>query len=1456
MIAKAQHAQTIALVLSALFLVSSFALAQEYSVAGAGSDANQDAGTDQPLPPSLVQISPKIKEAVNCFDYYSFGSVQASAFVPLSTASAGTKITFPTTIANTNPYPIVDGTVYVKIFRKQSDENQTQSNGHDVVDQFAAIENITLNANSQTEKEFSWQIPANAKNGQYQLATYFLTSKKYNLSGLSFTDDVTGPTTDFEISGGSEKTIYLNKNNVKINDYNYHFAAYPPHLKPGERAQIQIELVNETQSDEQIQLSWKLYAWDAQSEDNLVEERQETITIKPNQKRALKFTANEASEPVYYLVAQASYKDTKSILGIRFVREGIEKARINFPSIIQYPLLKGQETTIFSCMHSMGTTTATKNNKLTLELLDEQGNQITKYSYQGDISGEMLALKKDFTPQKDYYDFTLKATLITNEKTIENILVDYKCGEIGPAQCPKQSTPTKAQTQQSQQESQAQSLQKLANILLAIAIITAAIVLLARMMKKAKEKPKKKKILTYTLAILAALALMATLAPTAHAAAYPQWSQTATMAGTSTIQNSTIVNKTLAYGWSYGNQATIEGWARAVANPAINVSYKAKALLCTNASCTATSPLQSGNTIIEGSRLKLVNGAIKNTDISWAGTGYSNDSPYGHWANPNVGPSFGCEAGDYVGRALEPYPDLLLDVYIPLLINPPSRGIRRDPASTATLNCGNPVFNSVTKDTEKICTVTSPGRLVIKFTNLATTGKFYYRYIWASYGCTYNNFALQEALSVGYVSTVTPAGYAFVLNIPESVITYTFRVNPAQEPPSVPAISGPACAVSGQPVTFTIGPSIDPNGGEIRYGIDWIGPYDTVGQSGRIESWAPESGNVQSGQSAQITKTYSQSGGLSETHSLKALAQDATNRPSEWSAPRQIVVSDPIQIFSPSVLGDQLDKPLTINGTIIMGGTGSYAYQWTMPSASPGADPNQLCTQAILESYSETGKSKILCGANTANPTIVLGSEDKFELTLKVTDKACAQNTATATITAQAWKMPELIELVQVNLTPPAIELNESLENETPQITITRQALGPPLDLSKELIVQLQITQSAGAQNGIDFGQYDYATDAIREIPATITIPAGSESVTILLKVINDQKDEQDAIAIIAIADTAEYYLAQQSQTTINIKDDDESASVIVSASPQTIKENAGTSTITITRQGDYTQPLTVNYTISDDDAELGKDFTLSPQGSTIGLPATSAASATIILTAKDDTLQESAEEATITLFGGTNYMAGAQRSATITIEDDDSYTCQNTPSQICQSAACDSATQEAGSGTCETGNCCAQVPPKNYAAIHIRQGQDKTAYSQTNAEIPKFKITITKKHLDTATINYTITKTQEGQAAITIYSGTEDLSNMDAGTRITLTGIDIPALEINDAPQMPSGTYTYSATIIKIAGTDGNEKTDGITSDNTSKTTILLTGNQTTQVPEIPPILAILLAFAVLFIIGSGNRK
>ena len=38
--------------------------------------------------------------------------------------------------------------------------------------------------------QFTWQVPAFAETGDYQVATYFLSDKKFNLLGLSFTDDV------------------------------------------------------------------------------------------------------------------------------------------------------------------------------------------------------------------------------------------------------------------------------------------------------------------------------------------------------------------------------------------------------------------------------------------------------------------------------------------------------------------------------------------------------------------------------------------------------------------------------------------------------------------------------------------------------------------------------------------------------------------------------------------------------------------------------------------------------------------------------------------------------------------------------------------------------------------------------------------------------------------------------------------------------------------------------------------------------------------------------------------------------------------------------------------------------------------------------------------------------------------------------------------------------------------
>src|SRR3989338_69173 len=141
----------------------------------------------EPLPDAAPPIG-----TVNCFDYYTFGSVQVNVTANVTSAVSGIPVTFSGTISNNNPYPIVDGALFVKIFRFTDDASEQNVNGPDVVDQFFVREGIALPPHSEFPIAFSWDIPSYAMTGEYRLATFFPTAKNFNLLGLFFSDDVVG----------------------------------------------------------------------------------------------------------------------------------------------------------------------------------------------------------------------------------------------------------------------------------------------------------------------------------------------------------------------------------------------------------------------------------------------------------------------------------------------------------------------------------------------------------------------------------------------------------------------------------------------------------------------------------------------------------------------------------------------------------------------------------------------------------------------------------------------------------------------------------------------------------------------------------------------------------------------------------------------------------------------------------------------------------------------------------------------------------------------------------------------------------------------------------------------------------------------------------------------------------------------------------------------------------------
>jgi hypothetical protein len=369
----------------------------------------------------------------SCFSYYHFGSVQANLNANTPSAAAGSAITFSGTLVNQNTYPLVDGTLYVKIFRYPSGQFDIQ-NGPDVVDQFIALDNITLPASSSTPATFSWKIPSYALSGKYAVAMYYTTEHKFNLLGLTFTDDVTGNLAYFNVSGEQKGAVEFAKDGVSVNGASYHFAQFPPHASSTGDIIVKASVSNTTGAAETVPVQWQLYSWDAQLPSNLITQSSDTVHVAAKGSVNLTYIIKDTSTSVYLLVGTVTWHDTKSVIGVRVGRDGIDRLRINFPGVTSFPLTGGQENTLFSCFYNSASSMV-QDSRLDLRLLDPQGNEISTFSYTGGTGPNMLAVAKKFTPSRSYDTFMLEAKLYQHGTLVDQAMVRYDCKAIDRATC-------------------------------------------------------------------------------------------------------------------------------------------------------------------------------------------------------------------------------------------------------------------------------------------------------------------------------------------------------------------------------------------------------------------------------------------------------------------------------------------------------------------------------------------------------------------------------------------------------------------------------------------------------------------------------------------------------------------------------------------------------------------------------------------------------------------------------------------------------------------------------------------------------------------------------------------------------------------------------------------------------------------------------------------------------------
>lgn len=418
---------------AAVFLMlTSFAYLPAVASAQSGAQGTpSDLGEDFPAPSAVASPA----GTVNCFDYYRFGSVQANIAAQTSSSVSGTPVTFTGTLINDNTYPIIDGALYVKVFRLRDNPREKNVNGPFVVDQYFVRDGINLPAGGRMPIIFTWDIPSYTPSGRYEVATFFTTSKKYNLLGLSFTDDVVGNRAGFNVVGEIRDIVAFDKDKVSVGGDAYRFAAFPPRMDTSAPVPVEAVLRNDTDSDAHVSIRWQAYAWDQGRFENLVAQNTETVIVPKNGTARTSYTVSDAKYPVYLVVGTLSWQNTQSVINVRFVRDGIDRTRINFPAITAFPLVGGEESVLFSCLHNSGESAVVPDGRLELKLSDSWGRTIHEYVYEGGVTGAMMGVAEAFTPETGYNKLTLDAILYQGGALVDEAHLTYDCEALDPASC-------------------------------------------------------------------------------------------------------------------------------------------------------------------------------------------------------------------------------------------------------------------------------------------------------------------------------------------------------------------------------------------------------------------------------------------------------------------------------------------------------------------------------------------------------------------------------------------------------------------------------------------------------------------------------------------------------------------------------------------------------------------------------------------------------------------------------------------------------------------------------------------------------------------------------------------------------------------------------------------------------------------------------------------------------------
>ena len=385
---------------------------------------NNDISVFNPKFDDLKGDDPSLVSKVDCFDYYKFQSVQVNINADKEEYQSGKIIKFIGNLVNENNQPITNGEVFVRISRKDIDNSE---NWGDIVDEFFPLEKISLKPKETKDIAFLWGIPKGITNGDYKADFFFTVGKKFNLGGLSFSNEVIIGSADFKIKTDNNNYIKFDRSKTKINGKTYHQIGNWPVIDKNSSAKLTQVIKNTFSEPKEVKLFYDLYDWDGLNEKNKIKTDIEKITIPAQSEKEISYIFPKMNTSVYFLRITAVAGNQKSIINIRLVSPQ-EKPRLNYPAITSFPK-KGEKATLYTCFHN----TSVKNTtgRVVVTLTDENNKEIAKINYQGNIPSAMFADKTDFVAKKNYKKINLKAEVYDkNGNKVDSYETTYNCEDF------------------------------------------------------------------------------------------------------------------------------------------------------------------------------------------------------------------------------------------------------------------------------------------------------------------------------------------------------------------------------------------------------------------------------------------------------------------------------------------------------------------------------------------------------------------------------------------------------------------------------------------------------------------------------------------------------------------------------------------------------------------------------------------------------------------------------------------------------------------------------------------------------------------------------------------------------------------------------------------------------------------------------------------------------------------